>query len=98
MSIIVEHVDGVTQLTLNRPEAANAVTVEMALEIAAAIGRFAADENARVLVITGAGERSFCAGGDICLVCSKFAGTSKMTAPAHWDLHAWTPASRRSPP
>jgi enoyl-CoA hydratase len=65
MSIIVEHFDGVTQLTLNRPQAANAVTVEMALEIAAAIDGFAADENARVLVITGAGERSFCAGGDI---------------------------------
>jgi len=65
MSIIIEHFDAVTQLTLNRPQAANAVTVEMALEIAGAIDTFAGDENARVLVITGAGERSFCAGGDI---------------------------------
>ncbi|HUA45801.1 MAG TPA: enoyl-CoA hydratase-related protein [Solirubrobacteraceae bacterium] len=65
MSILVEHIDGVTQLTLNRPEAANSITVEMALEIAAAIDSFAAEENARVMVITGAGERSFCAGGDV---------------------------------
>ncbi|MGH2881194.1 MAG: enoyl-CoA hydratase-related protein, partial [Solirubrobacteraceae bacterium] len=65
MSIVVEHLDGVMRLTLNRPEAANAVTVEMALEIAAAIDAFAEDENARALVVTGTGERSFCAGGDI---------------------------------
>lgn len=65
MSIVVEHLDRVMQLSLDRQEAANSVTVEMALEIAAAIDAFAEDENARVLVITGAGERSFCAGGDV---------------------------------
>jgi enoyl-CoA hydratase len=65
MSIVIEHFDGVMQLTLNRPEAANSVTVEMALEIAAAIESFAGDETARVMVVTGAGERSFCAGGDV---------------------------------
>ena len=65
MSIVVERSDRVMQLTLNRPGAANSVTVEMALEIAAAIDSFTADENARVLVVTGAGERSFCAGGEV---------------------------------
>ena len=55
----------VTQLTLNREEASNAINVEMALAIAEAIEAFSADENARVLVVTGAGERSFCAGGDL---------------------------------
>jgi enoyl-CoA hydratase len=44
---------------------ANAVNLEMASAIAEAIGAFAADEAARVLVVTGAGERSFCAGGDL---------------------------------
>jgi len=65
MSIAVEHFGHVTQLTLDRPDAANAVSVEMALAIAEAIDGFAADDNARVLVVTGAGERSFCAGGDV---------------------------------
>ena len=37
----------------------------MALAIAAAIEAFATDESACVLVVTGAGERSFCAGGDL---------------------------------
>lgn len=65
MSIVVHHFDGVMQVTLNRPEAANSITVEMALEIAAAIDSFTADDTARVMVVTGAGERSFCAGGDV---------------------------------
>ncbi|WP_184577010.1 enoyl-CoA hydratase/isomerase family protein [Lipingzhangella halophila] len=65
MTLAVEHFGHVTQLTLDRQEAANAVNVEMALGIAEAIDAFAADDNARVLVVTGAGERSFCAGGDL---------------------------------
>jgi enoyl-CoA hydratase len=65
MSVVVEHLGHVTQLTLDRQDAANAIDVEMALGIAEAIDGFAADTNARVLVVTGAGERSFCAGGDL---------------------------------
>jgi enoyl-CoA hydratase len=65
MSIVVEQFGHVTQLTLDRQDAANAVNLEMALGIANAIDAFAADDNARVLVVTGAGERSFCAGGDL---------------------------------
>lgn len=65
MSVTVERLGHVMRLTLDRPEAANAIGVEMALDIAEAIDGFAADEDARVLVVTGAGERSFCAGGDL---------------------------------
>jgi enoyl-CoA hydratase len=63
--VVVEQLGPVTTLTLNRADRANAVTVGMALEIAAAIDEFSADENARVLVVTGAGDRAFCAGGDL---------------------------------
>jgi enoyl-CoA hydratase/carnithine racemase len=62
MSVVVEHLGHVTQLTLDRQDAANAINVEMELCIAEAIDAFAADRNARVLVVTGAGERSFCVG------------------------------------
>jgi enoyl-CoA hydratase len=65
MTITVDRFEHVVQLTLNRPDAANAISVEMALRIAAAIDDFAADDDARVLIVTGAGDRSFCAGGDL---------------------------------
>src|ERR687892_574503 len=54
MSVVVEHLGHVTQLTLDRQDAANAINIEMALGIAEAIDAFAADTNARVLVVTGA--------------------------------------------
>jgi hypothetical protein len=57
MSITIEHFGHVTQLTLARREAANAIGVEMALALAKAIDAFGADPNAFVLVVTGAGER-----------------------------------------
>lgn len=63
--VLVDRLGPVVQLTLNREQAANAVTIDMALAIAAAIDEFAADDGARVLVVTGAGDRSFCAGGDV---------------------------------
>jgi enoyl-CoA hydratase len=65
MSVAVEHVGPVTQLTLDRQDTANAIDIATALSIADAIDTFSADENARVLIVTGAGERSFCAGGDL---------------------------------
>jgi enoyl-CoA hydratase/carnithine racemase len=63
--VVVDRLGPVTQLTLDRQRYANAITIDMALAIAAAIEAFAADNSARVLVVTGAGERSFCAGGDL---------------------------------
>lgn len=63
--VVVERSGPVTALRLNREEAANAISVEMALAIAEAIDAFAADDSARVLVVTGTGDRAFCAGGDL---------------------------------
>jgi enoyl-CoA hydratase/carnithine racemase len=62
MSIEIEHFGHVTQLTLDRVEAANAISIEMALGIAEAIDAVSADTSALVLVVTGAGERSFLRG------------------------------------
>jgi 2-(1,2-epoxy-1,2-dihydrophenyl)acetyl-CoA isomerase len=56
--------DGVATLTLNRPEARNALTDEMQTALQEAIPRLAGDRDVRVVVITGAG-RAFCAGGDV---------------------------------
>src|SRR5437879_10630721 len=55
----------VTVLTLNRPEVHNAVDGETAEAIGTAIEAFAADDSARVLVVTGAGPLAFCSGADL---------------------------------
>jgi len=54
----------IATLTLNRPEALNALSPEMAQGVLDAIAEVEGNEQVRVLVITGAG-RAFCAGGDI---------------------------------
>lgn len=52
-------------LRINRPEQRNAVDGETATGLGRAIEAFGADDAARVLVVTGAGELSFCAGADL---------------------------------
>lgn len=52
-------------LTINRPDQRNCVDGETALGLGRAIRAFAADEHARVLVLTGAGDLAFCAGADL---------------------------------
>jgi 3-hydroxypropionyl-coenzyme A dehydratase len=52
-------------LRINRPEALNAMNLDVISELSKMIDIVAADESLKALVITGAGERSFCAGADI---------------------------------
>ncbi|MEJ0065798.1 MAG: enoyl-CoA hydratase-related protein [Caulobacteraceae bacterium] len=56
--------DGVATLTMNRPEARNALTGEMGTALSAAVRRCANDPKVRAIVLTGAGG-AFCAGGDV---------------------------------
>jgi enoyl-CoA hydratase len=63
--LLVERQDAVTVLTLNRPEVHNNVDDETAMLLADAIDAFAAEDAAKVLVITGAGDRTFCAGANL---------------------------------
>ena len=56
---------GIWLLTINRPKALNALNAVTLDEIAAAIKKMAADDGARVLLVTGAGEKAFVAGADI---------------------------------
>jgi enoyl-CoA hydratase/carnithine racemase len=52
----------VTILTIDRPEARNAIDAETASLLAEEIGSFGRDGEARVLVVTGTGPEAFCAG------------------------------------
>lgn len=56
---------GVARITLNRPGSMNAYTFGMTQELVAAIAAFRDEDGLRALVLTGAGERAFCTGGDI---------------------------------
>jgi enoyl-CoA hydratase len=63
--IIYEKSEGVATITLNRPEALNAFSKEVVEEILRALEDVKNDENVRVVVLTGAGEKAFSAGADI---------------------------------
>jgi len=62
--LLTEVVDGVSTLTLNRPDALNALNGELRRELTAAFKAAARDDATRAVVITGAG-RGFCAGADL---------------------------------
>jgi enoyl-CoA hydratase len=65
VSVDSERRGGAALLTVNRPEAMNALDLEHATALRDRLAELAADESARVVVLTGAGDRSFIAGADI---------------------------------
>lgn len=56
---------GVGRITLNRPKAINALNHAMVLDIATQLEKWAVDDEVELVLLTGAGERGLCAGGDI---------------------------------
>ena len=56
---------GIWLLTVNRPKALNALNAATLAELGQAIAQVAADDAARVLVVTGSGQRAFVAGADV---------------------------------
>jgi E-phenylitaconyl-CoA hydratase len=65
MGVLYEVADRVATITLNRPEALNALDPESLVELNDAFQRANADAEARVVILTGAGERAFCTGSDL---------------------------------
>lgn len=63
--LLTEVADGVATLTVNRPEARNAINTEIADAMTAALDGLAARDDVRALIITGAGGKAFVAGADI---------------------------------
>lgn len=64
-AVLVETRGPVGLLTINRPRIMNALDVPTLLELEEALGRLEEDPAVRVIVLTGAGEKAFVAGGDI---------------------------------
>jgi len=65
-SDILTRVDnGVGQLTLNRPKAINSLTHAMVTAISSTLGGWAEDDDVHTVLVSGAGDRGMCAGGDV---------------------------------
>ena len=71
-TVLMEKIDGIAVITLNRPDKLNAVNKQMRSEVLALLDEMESDDGVRVLVFTGSG-RGFCAGADI----SEFEGVGK---------------------
>src|SRR5438105_5047499 len=64
-AVLYENDGPVTWITINRPEARNALNQAARDGLWRGLRRFAADESSAVLVLTGAGDEAFCAGADL---------------------------------
>lgn len=64
-NLLYEKKDGIATITINRPKALNALNEETLPEFLSSLEDAEKDKNVRVIVITGAGEKAFCAGLDL---------------------------------
>ena len=55
----------VAWITINRPDAMNAINAQATHEFYDIVNRISGDRSVRAVVLTGSGERAFCAGGDV---------------------------------
>src|SRR4051812_50035688 len=63
--VLYDVADGVARVTINRPERRNAMSYDVMAGLRDAMARARADDAVRVVVLTGAGGRGFCAGADL---------------------------------
>ena len=64
-AVIYESKDGIARITINRPEARNALNNDVVQGLQQAWLRFARDDNDRVAVVHGAGDQAFTSGADL---------------------------------
>ncbi|OGU18447.1 MAG: enoyl-CoA hydratase [Geobacteraceae bacterium GWC2_53_11] len=75
-NLLIETVDGITTLTVNRPQVLNALNSEVVQELECALYELDLDSAVKAVVVTGAGEKAFVAGADI----KEMAGMSSFDA------------------
>lgn len=82
---LVERRDHVMLITLNRPEARNAVNADLTRAVGEALDEAEADVSVRAVIVTGAGDKAFCAGADL-----KAVARGEFSAPEgikpHWGF------------
>lgn len=93
--LIYEVSEGIATLTLNRPDKLNAWTRQMGIEVRAAMESAEADDQVRVIILTGAG-RGFCAGADMSLLSELVSnGPTGEAAQALAGMHAYFPSIKK---
>ena len=63
--VLYEAVDGVARITIDRPDRRNAINPDVVRGIAASLERAETEDGVVVVVLTGSGDKAFCAGGDL---------------------------------
>ena len=86
-TVLYDVADEIATITLNRPAKMNAYTATMGAEITDAMLRADADDHARVIIMTGAGDRAFCAGADMSMFASNIKARESESAPAERPQH-----------
>ncbi len=65
-AVLYAHAEpGIAVITIDRPEQRNCLSLEVREGLRAAWARFEVDDGARIAILTGSGEKAFCAGGDL---------------------------------
>lgn len=83
-AVLVEARGHALWITINRPERRNAINAEVIASISAAIVAAPARNEIRAIVLTGAGDRAFCAGGDLAPNAEGVPFTSDPAHPRHY--------------
>jgi enoyl-CoA hydratase len=86
-TLIYEKQDGIASVTLNRPKAMNAYNVRMRDELYETLTAIKDDDDVRVVIFKGAGEKAFCAGADL----SEFLTTPSpvVARQVRWERDVW---------
>jgi len=91
MAIIYDKKDRIAYLTINRPEAMNAMDHTTWQEVLGAIEDFRSDEHSWVLIITGAGDKAFSTGADLKSVTPSLASGKMKLVPNVWFRDIFKP-------
>lgn len=93
-SLLYEVNDGIAVITINKPARGNALTGPMARRVRELWQRVREDREVRVAVITGAGERHFCTGGDVAAMDVGAEETALVNEPFHEAVY-WSSLQNR---
>jgi len=86
-TVILEQRDSVAWIILNRPDAFNAINTEACEQLAAIAAQVSRDSSVRAVVLTGAGKKAFCAGGDVSAFAEDPDNTDLLIAGMTHNLH-----------
>src|SRR5256712_7786739 len=86
-TVLYEHKDRIVTITVNRPEAMNAIDPETHQALVAAWTRFRDDDSAWIAILTGAGDKAFSAGADLKkMIPGAFGGSRGYNPVSHTSL------------